>query len=129
MYSTMKTTNTLAPIALINGPWCLTPLVMICSGSYIPGVVEFVVPFQQYLSKQSTHLDGTSVPVRTRLRANTAQPTQAGQLVYCAVTHGCDVASVANDLVPLRITIFEVKGREVGLLCILRVGEMDNQRA
>lgn len=73
-------TNTLAPIALINGSWCLTPLVMICSGSYIPGVAEVVVPFQQYRSKQSTHLDGISVPVRTRLRANTAQPTQAGQL-------------------------------------------------
>jgi len=53
MYNIIKMTNTVATAAFINGSECPTPLVMISSGSYVTGVVEFVVPFQQYLAKQS----------------------------------------------------------------------------
>jgi hypothetical protein len=56
-------------------------LAIICWGSNIGGNVEFVVPFQQYLLKQSTQAAGTVVPVRSKLRANTAQPTQTGHFL------------------------------------------------
>ncbi|RYC76669.1 hypothetical protein BFJ63_vAg20454 [Fusarium oxysporum f. sp. narcissi] len=100
MYSSMEMTNTVAPIALINGAGWPTPLVMICSGSYVPGVVKFVVPFQQYLAKQSTNLDGISIPVRTKLRANTAQPTQASQ------SESIVPLPIVAALYPLRMILF-----------------------
>ena len=107
--------NRVAPMALMNGTGCPTPLVIICSGSYAPGVVEFVVSFQQYLAKQSTHLDGISVPVRTKLRANTAQPTQAGQ------SESIVPLPMVATLYPLRMILF----RSVFLYSRSKVVELD----
>jgi hypothetical protein len=46
--------------------------------------------------------------------------------VYCAIAHGCDVLSVTNDFVSFSITVFEVEGCEVGLICIRRIREVNN---
>uniref|UniRef100_A0A0D2XT55 Uncharacterized protein n=1 Tax=Fusarium oxysporum (strain Fo5176) TaxID=660025 RepID=A0A0D2XT55_FUSOF len=81
----------------------------------------------QDLEKQSTRLDGVFVPVRTKLRANTAQPTQAGQSESTVTLPMVAMfVAVANNVVPLSITVFEVKDCEVGPIYIQRMGLVNN---
>jgi len=49
-------------------------------GWYWAGLVELVVPFQQYWLKQAVHAAGIAVPERCKLRASSAHPRQVGQL-------------------------------------------------
>jgi len=52
-------------------------------GAYGGGVVEFKVPFQQYVLKQAVQTAGTFVFVLSKLRERIAQPTQVG---HCGST-------------------------------------------
>ncbi|EMR83900.1 hypothetical protein BcDW1_7532 [Botrytis cinerea BcDW1] len=47
-------------------------------GSYATGVVELIVPSQQYFVKQLLHTSGVVVLVRSQLRDMMAHPTQVG---------------------------------------------------
>jgi hypothetical protein len=60
--------------------WQRTPdaLFIADSGSYVNGVVEFRVPFQQYLEKHCTQTSGVTVPVLLMLLVNIAHDMQAG---------------------------------------------------
>src|SRR6266496_5946391 len=48
------------------------------AGSYVGGVVEFKVPFQQYLLKHCLHISGGVVLVLPKLLDRIAHPTHAG---------------------------------------------------